>query len=33
METPIKVLLAKPTQDCHDRGVRYLAHRLTDAGF
>lgn len=28
----IKVLLAKPTQDCHDRGVRYLARMLRDAG-
>lgn len=28
----IKVLLAKPTQDCHDRGVRYLARVLRDAG-
>jgi methylmalonyl-CoA mutase C-terminal domain/subunit len=27
------VLLAKPTQDCHDRGVRYLARKLRDAGF
>lgn len=33
MTAPIKVLLAKPTQDCHDRGVRYLARSLTDAGF
>ncbi|NIR28490.1 MAG: methylmalonyl-CoA mutase [Gammaproteobacteria bacterium] len=33
MNSPIKVLLAKPTQACHDRGVRYLARRLTDAGF
>ncbi len=29
---PIKVLLTKPTQDCHDRGVRHLARRLRDAG-
>jgi len=29
----IRVLLAKPTQDCHDRGVRYLANGLRDAGF
>lgn len=28
-----KVLLTKPTQDCHDRGVRYLARRFRDAGF
>jgi len=29
----IKVLLTKPTQDCHDRGVRYLARQFRDAGF
>jgi len=29
----IRVLLTKPTQDCHDRGVRYLARRMSDAGF
>ncbi|MFQ5898461.1 MAG: cobalamin B12-binding domain-containing protein [Candidatus Methylomirabilia bacterium] len=28
----IKVLLAKPTHDCHDRGVRYLMRVLRDAG-
>jgi methylmalonyl-CoA mutase C-terminal domain/subunit len=33
MNAPIRVLLAKPTQDCHDRGVRYLARKLRDAGF
>lgn len=33
MERPIRVLLAKPTHDCHDRGVRYLARVLRDAGF
>ncbi len=33
MEKRIRVLLTKPTQDCHDRGVRYLARRLRDAGF
>jgi methylmalonyl-CoA mutase C-terminal domain/subunit len=33
MRPPIRVLLAKPTQDCHDRGVRYLARKLRDAGF
>ena len=27
------MLLAKPTQDCHDRGVRYLARKLRDGGF
>jgi methylmalonyl-CoA mutase, C-terminal domain len=29
----IKVLLTKPAQDCHDRGVRYLARKFRDAGF
>ena len=29
----IRVLLAKPTHDCHDRGVRNLARMLRDAGF
>ncbi len=29
----IRVLLTKPTHDCHDRGVRYLARRMRDAGF
>lgn len=33
MAEPIRVLLAKPTLDCHDRGVRYLARKLRDAGF
>jgi methylmalonyl-CoA mutase C-terminal domain/subunit len=33
MERRIRVLLTKPTQDCHDRGVRHLARRLRDAGF
>lgn len=33
MRRPIKVLLSKPTQDCHDRGVRYLTRRLRDHGF
>jgi|SRR5580698_2757607 methylmalonyl-CoA mutase C-terminal domain/subunit len=28
-----RVLLTKPTQDCHDRGVRYLARKFRDAGF
>jgi len=28
-----RVLLAKPTHDCHDRGVRYLARKFSDAGF
>ena len=33
MERRIKVLLTKPTQDCHDRGVRYLMRILRDHGF
>jgi methylmalonyl-CoA mutase C-terminal domain/subunit len=33
MSGRIRVLLAKPTQDCHDRGVRYLATKFRDAGF
>ena len=33
MSNPIRVLLAKPTHDCHDRGVRYLARKFRDAGF
>ncbi len=33
MSDPIRVLLAKSTMDCHDRGVRYLARKLRDAGF
>ena len=33
MTQPIRVLLAKPTHDSHDRGVRYLATRFRDAGF
>jgi methylmalonyl-CoA mutase C-terminal domain/subunit len=35
VESPIRlrVLLAKPTADCHDRGVRYLARKCRDAGF
>jgi len=32
-EARIRVLLAKPTHDCHDRGVRYLAKKFRDAGF
>lgn len=28
----VKVLLAKPTHDSHDRGVRYLMRVLRDAG-
>ena len=30
---PIRVLLAKPTADCHDRGVRLVARRLREEGF
>jgi methylmalonyl-CoA mutase, C-terminal domain len=33
MAEQIRVLLAKPTADCHDRGVRYLARLFRDAGF
>jgi len=33
MTTPVRVLLAKPTHDCHDRGVRFVARRFRDAGF
>jgi len=29
----IRVLLAKPTHDCHDRGVRLVARKFRDAGF
>jgi len=28
----IRVLLGKTTMECHDRGVRYLAAKLRDAG-
>jgi len=28
----IRVLLGKTTMECHDRGVRYLATKLRDAG-
>lgn len=30
---PIRVLLAKPTHDVHDRGVRLVARRFRDYGF
>ena len=30
---PIRVLLAKPTHDCHDRGVRLVAREMREAGF
>ena len=29
----IRVLLTKPTHDCHDRGVRHLAKRFRDEAF
>jgi len=29
----LRILLTKPTHDCHDRGVRYLAKRFRDEGF
>jgi len=29
----VRVLLAKPTHDCHDRGVRLVARKFRDAGF
>ena len=29
----MRVLLTKPEQDCHDRGVRYTATKLREAGF
>ena len=32
-ETPIRVLLAKPTHDSHDRGVRLVARKMREAGF
>jgi methylmalonyl-CoA mutase, C-terminal domain len=30
---PVRVLLAKPTHDVHDRGVRLVARRFRDYGF
>ncbi len=33
MADRVRVLLAKPTQECHARGVRYLAKQFRDAGF
>ena len=29
----VRILLTKPTHDCHDRGVRYLAKRFRDESF
>ncbi|MCP5368908.1 MAG: cobalamin B12-binding domain-containing protein [Hyphomicrobiales bacterium] len=33
MGEAVRVLLAKPTHDCHDRGVRLVARKFRDAGF
>ncbi len=33
MTKRIRVLITKPTHDCHDRGARYLARKMRDAGF
>lgn len=33
MSNKIRVLMMKPTHDCHDRGARYLARKMRDAGF
>jgi len=32
-EARVRVMLAKPTHDCHDRGVRLVARQMRDAGF
>ena len=32
-DEPIRVLLAKPQHDVHDRGVRLVAKKMRDAGF
>lgn len=32
MEKPIRVLIAKPGLDGHDRGAKVIAHALRDAG-
>jgi len=29
----VRVLLTKAEQDCHDRGVRYIAAKLREAGY
>ncbi len=29
----IRILLTKAEQDCHDRGVRYIATKLREAGY
>lgn len=33
MADRIRVLITKPTHDCHDRGARYLTRKMRDAGF
>ena len=33
MSKPVRVLLAKPAMDGHDRGIRYVARKFRDAGF
>lgn len=33
MSNRIRILMTKPTHDCHDRGARYLTRKLRDAGF
>ncbi|MAG96036.1 MAG: cobalamin-dependent protein [Alphaproteobacteria bacterium] len=33
MSDPVRVLLAKPAMDGHDRGIRYVARKFRDAGF
>ena len=33
MSKPVRVLLAKPAMDAHDRGIRYVAKKFSDAGF
>lgn len=33
MPSTTRILLTKPTHDCHDRGVRYLMRMMRDAGF
>ncbi len=32
MAKRIRILIAKPTHDCHDRGARYLVRKMRDAG-
>ena len=33
MRNHIRVLLAKPSHDGHDRGVRYISRKFAEAGF